>query len=117
MPRVVAMAVSICGYSLERMLAVVPNYWTKADGTCPEQDVSERRKTIENALKEPRKGMPYRLKQVLHEPKTQQRVRICGGTLMTPPPMPKKLPPLIKQLTKDVPSFCKPAVANAVFPS
>ena len=56
---------SICGYELEKMLTVVPNYWTKADGTCPKNDADEWRRTIESALKEPKKGMPYRLKQVL----------------------------------------------------
>ena len=47
--------------------------------------------------------MPYRLKQVLQALKSQQGVKACGGTLTTPPPMPKKLPPLIKLLTKNVP--------------
>lgn len=108
---------SICGYSLEKLLAVVPNYWAKADGTCSQDDSAEWRKTIENALKEPRKGMPYRLKQVLQALKSQTGVKACGGTLTTPPPMPKKLPPLIKLLTKNVPWFYKPAVANAVFPA
>ena len=108
---------SICGYSLEKLLAVVPNYWAKADGTCSQDDSAEWRKTIENALKEPRKGMPYRLKQVLQTLKSQTGVKACGGTLTTPPPMPKKLPPLIKLLTKNVPWFYKPAVANAVFPA
>jgi hypothetical protein len=61
--------------------------------------------------------MPYRLKQVLQALKSQQGVKACGGTLTTPPPMPKKLPPLIKLLTKNVPWFYKPAVANAVFPA
>ena len=56
---------SIRGYSLEKLLTVVPNYWMKPDGTCSQEDLAEWRKTIENALKEPRKGMPYRLKQVL----------------------------------------------------
>ena len=60
--------------------------------------------------------MPYRLKQVLQALKSQQAVKACGGTLTTPPPMPKKLPPLMKLLTKNVPWFYKPAVANAVFP-
>ena len=100
---------SICGYSLEKLLAVIPNYWG--------DDGNEWRKTIENALKEPRKGMPYRLKQVLQALKSQQGVKACGGTLTTPPPMPKRLPPLIKLLTKNVPWFYKPAVANAVFPA
>ena len=108
---------SICGYSLEKLLTVVPNYWAKPDGSCSQEDFAEWRKTIENALKEPRKGMPYRLKQVLQALKSQAGVKACGGTLTTPPPMPKKLPPLIKLLTKNVPWFYKPAVANAVFPA
>ena len=107
---------SIRGYSLEQLLQVVPNYWAKPDGTCTAEDLAEWRKTLENALKEPRKGMPYRLKQVLQALKSQQAVKACGGTLTTPPPMPKKLPPLIRLLTKNVPWFYKPAVANAVFP-
>ena len=108
---------SICGFSLEKMLTIVPNYWAKPDGTCAQEDQAEWRKTIENALKEPRKGMPYRLKQVLQALKSQAGVKACGGTLTTPPPMPKKLPPLLKLLTKNVPWFYKPAVASAVFPA
>ena len=131
---------SICGYSLEKMMTVIPNYWEKTHpqplpvmegiGQTQAQKVStpllhregmgeslEYRKTLENALKEPRKGMPYRLKQVLQALKSQAGVKACGGTLTTPPPMPKKLPPLIKLLTKNVPWFYKPAVANAVFPA
>ena len=108
---------SICGYSLEKLMQVIPNYWATPDGECSADDLAEWRKTIENALKEPRKGMPYRLKQVLQALKSQQGVKACGGTLTSPPPMPKKLPPLIKLLTKNVPWFYKPAVANAVFPA
>ena len=114
---------SICGYSLEKLMQVVPNYWRKplsdspeGEGLCTPEEMAEWRKTLENALKEPRKGMPYRLKQVLQSLKSQQAVKACGGTLTTPPPMPKKLPPLIRLLTKNVPWFYKPAVANAVFP-
>ena len=113
---------SICGFSLEKMTAVIPNYWAKkcTEGSvplCTPEEEAEWRKTLENALKEPRKGMPYRLKQVLGALKSQQGVKACGGTMTTPPPMPKKLPPLIKLLTKNVPWFYKPAVANAVFPA
>ena len=128
---------SICGYSLERLMQVIPNYWKRTNVTAPslqgraggespreeqggesgESGESEWRQTLENALKEPRKGMPYRLKQVLGALKSQQGVRACGGTPSTPPPMPKKLPPLLKLLTQNVPSFYKPAVANAVFPA
>ncbi|MBR6171228.1 MAG: hypothetical protein IKQ51_11105 [Bacteroidaceae bacterium] len=101
---------SICAYELNQLMAVIPNYWGN-EGT------DEWRKTLENALKEPRKGMPYRLKQVLAALKETAVVKACGGTLTTPPPMPKKLPPLIKLLTKNVPWFYKPAVASAVFPA
>ena len=121
---------SICDYSLEKMLTIIPNYWKAPSGSSygGEKDAqvspkggdlegAEWRKTIENALKEPRKGMPYRLKQVLQALKSQGGVKACGGTMTTPPPMPKKLPPLIKLLTKNVPWFYKPAVASAVFPA
>ena len=108
---------SICGYQLEQMMQVVPNYWVKPDGTCTEADMAEYRQTLENALKEPRKGMSYRLKQVLQALKSQAGVKACGGTMTTPPPLPKRLPPLIKLLTKNVPALYKPAVASTVFPS
>ena len=99
------------------MMQVIPNYWKNAQGECSREDVAEWRKTIENALKEPKKGMPYRLKQVLAALKSTAVVKACGGTLTTPPPMPKRLPPLVKLLTKNVPWFYKAAVANAVFPA
>ena len=108
---------SICGYSLEGLQAIVPNYWAAPDGTCTEADRTEYLHTLENALKEPRRGMPLRLKQVLQALKEQQGVKACGGTVSTPPPMPKRLPPLIKLLTRNVPWYYKPAVASAVFPA
>ena len=108
---------SICGYSLEKMLTVIPNYWMNERGECSQEDWAEWHKTIENALKEPRKGMPYRLKQVLQALKSVSGIKACGGTMTTPPPMPKKLPPLVKLLTKNVPWFYKPAVATAIFPA
>ena len=109
----------ICGYSLEKMLSVIPNYWNKEND--PEEvrkaNEEEWRKTIENALKEPRKGMAYRLKQALAALRSTTVVRACGGTMTTPPPLPKKLPPLVKLLTSNVPPLYKPAVASAVFPA
>ena len=107
----------ICGYSLEGLQAIVPNYWAQPDGTCTEADRTEYLHTLENALKEPRRGMPLRLKQVLQALKEQQGVKACGGTISTPPPLPKRLPPLIKLLTRNVPWYYKPAVASAVFPA
>ncbi len=114
---------SICGYSMEKMMQVIPNYWEapsdspQGEGYCSQEDVAEWKRTIESALKEPKKGMPYRLKQVLAALKSAPAVKACGGTLTTPPPMPKRLPPLVKLLTKNVPWFYKAAVANAVFPA
>ena len=108
---------SICGYSLERLMQVIPNYWAAPDGTCAADDLLEYQHTLENALKEPRKGMPLRLKQVLQALKTDNGVKACGGTLTTPPPLPKRLPPLIRLLTKNVPALYKPAVASTVFPA
>ena len=109
----------ICGYSLEKMLSVIPNYWNKEDD--PEEvrraNEAEWRQTIENALKEPRKGIAYRMKQILAALKSSTAVKACGGTMTTPPPLPKKLPPLIKLLTSNVPPLYKPAVASAVFPA
>jgi len=135
---------SICGYDLKKMMQVIPNYWKDsppalpiregaecfADSTSQGSQVitplphregqggeSEWIQTLSNALKEPRRGMPFRLKQVLQALKSQQAVKACGGTLTSPPPMPKRLPPLVKLLTKNVPWFYKPAVASAVFPA
>ena len=70
---------SICGYSLEKMMQVIPNYWKNAQGECSREDVAEWRKTIENALKEPKKGMPYRLKQVLAALKSTAVVKAWWG--------------------------------------
>ena len=99
----------ICGRNAEWLDQVIPCY-----DNFPEE---EKRQKIRNALQSKYEGMPYRLKQVLQALKSTARVKACGGTMTSPPPMPKKLPPLIKLLTKNVPWFYKPAVANAVFPA
>ena len=99
----------ICDYSAETLMEVIPQY----DGFPYE----EYARTIENAVKEPRKGMPYRLRQVLMALDRDRVVAATGGTMTTPPPMPQKLPKLIELLTKNVPAYYKPAVASAVFPA
>ena len=43
---------SICGYSLEGLQAIVPNYWAAPDGTCTEADRTEYLHTLKNALKD-----------------------------------------------------------------
>ena len=99
----------ICGRNADWLDQVIPCY-----DNFPQE---EKRKKIESALALKMEGMPYRLKQVLQALKVQSGVKACGGTMTTPPPMPKRLPPLIKLLTKNVPWFYKPAVASAVFPA
>ena len=99
----------ICGRNADWLDQVIPCY----DGF----PLEEKRKKIESALQASSEGMPYRLRQVLRELKSATGMKACGGTPTTPPPMPKKLPPLIRLLTKNVPALYKPAVANAVFPA
>ncbi len=99
----------ICGRNAEWLDQVIPCY----DGF----PLEEKRQKIQNALAVKSDGMPYRMKQVLLALKSTSVVKACGGTLTTPPEMPKKLPPLVRLLTKNVPEFYKPAVASAVFPA
>ena len=99
----------ICGRNAQWLDQVIPCY----DGF----PLEEKRKKIESALGAKSEGMPYRLKQVLAALKSSSAIKACGGTTTTPPPMPKKLPPLVKLLTRNVPWFYKPAVAAAVFPA
>ena len=99
----------ICGRDAEWLDQVIPCYDGFTEG--------EKRQKIMNALSAKSEGMPYRLKQVLAALKSATAIKACGGTLSTPPEMPKKLPPLVKLLTKNVPEFYKPAVASAVFPA
>ena len=99
----------ICGRDAEWLDQVIPCY----DGF----PLEEKRKKIENALGAKSEGMPYRLKHVLAALKSEAAVKACGGTLTTPPALPKRLPPLVKLLTSKVPDTYKAAVAAAVFPA
>ena len=99
----------ICGNSFEWLNQVIPCY----DGF----PLEEKQAKIRSALTSKYESMPYRLKQVLTALKSAAAVKACGGTMTSPPPMPKKLPPLVKLLTKNVPWFYQPAVASAVFPA
>ena len=66
------------------------------------------------------KTMPRIMKRTLSICK--QRMEEAEGMLQksdinTPPPLPKRLPPLIKLLVSRTPAIYQPAVAHAVFPS
>ena len=107
----------ICGKNADWLDQVIPCY----DGF----SLEEKRQKIANALASKYEGMPQRLKNVLDalEGRTSRKVGNTEGQYSReegsmPPEMPadKKLPKLIRLLTKNVPDRYKPAVANAVFP-
>ena len=100
---------SICDYSQAKLEKVIPRF-----DNFPE---TEWRNTIESALKEPRKGMPYRLRQLLSALQQEGKIAVTGGTNDTPPAMPKRLPKLLSLLTSKVPQMYKPAVCEGVFPA
>jgi len=99
----------ICNFDQKMLEQIIPQY----DGF-PEE---EWRQTIANALKEPNRGTSWRLRQVLQALQQSRRVEVTGGSFSAPPPMPKRLPPLIRLLVSNVPDIYKPAVAAAVFPA
>lgn len=100
---------TICDYDQDILEKIIPQY----DGFSEE----EWRKTIANAVKEPRKGMPYRMKEVLKALHKDRQYVATGGTPTTPPSIPEKLPQPLKLLTSKVPSYYVPAVCEGVFPA
>ena len=98
---------SICDYRLEMLKKVVPRY----DGI----DEDEWETILRNALGEPRKQMPFRLRRVLEA--MAEAGNHGSVALMTPPPMPERLPSLLEHLTSRVPDIYKPAVCETVWPS
>ena len=107
----------ICGRSAEWLDQVIPCY----DGF----PIEEKRQKIANALKSSYEGMPGRLKDVLDalegrktkaaeesEPAEQNAL----PEQMPEMPSEKKLPKLIRLLTRNTPNQYKAAVAHAVFP-
>lgn len=100
---------SICDYDQKVLEKIIPRY----DGFQEE----EWRKTIENAVKEPKKGMSFRLREVLKAVNEDRHYEATGGTVSTPPPMPEQLPKVLELLSSKVPDYYKPAVCDGVFPA
>ena len=105
----------ICGRSAEWLDQVIPCY----DGF----PIEEKRQKIANALKSSYEGMPGRLKDVLdalegRKAKAQEVQPEQSALPEQMPEMPseKKLPKLIRLLTRNTPKQYKAAVAHAVFP-
>ena len=112
---------SICDYSQEMLEAVIPRY----DGF-PED---EWRRTIESALKEPRKGMPYRLRQVLDSLKQEKRQHLMAngkstgytannvsGQLSVMPERPRRMPKFLNLVSSKIDPYYKPMVEESIWP-
>ena len=105
----------ICARNAEWLDQVIPCY----DGF----PIEEKRQKIANALKSSYEGMPGRLKDVLdalegRKTKVQEEQPEQSALPEQMPVMPaeKKLPKLIRLLTRNTPKQYKAAVAHAVFP-
>ena len=105
----------ICARNAEWLDQVIPCY----DGF----PIEEKRQKIANALKSSYEGMPGRLKDVLDalEGRKAKAQEVQPEQSALPEQMPvmpaeKKLPKLIRLLTRNTPKQYKAAVAHAVFP-
>ncbi len=105
----------ICARNAEWLDQVIPCY----DGF----PIEEKRQKIANALKSSYEGMPGRLKDVLdalegRKTKAPEELSEQSALPEEMPEMPaeKKLPKLIRLLTRNTPNQYKAAVAHAVFP-
>ena len=105
----------ICARNAEWLDQVIPCY----DGF----PIEEKRQKIANALKSSYEGMPGRLKDVLdalegRKTKAPEELSEQSALPEEMPEMPaeKKLPKLIRLLTRNTPKQYKAAVAHAVFP-
>jgi len=85
------------------------------------ENAEKWQRTIQSACQRAQyKSMPNIVKRAIEN--AQQRVKnenqeVDDEGNDLPPQMPEKLPKLIAHLVKNVPEVCRPAVANAVFPS
>jgi hypothetical protein len=93
----------------QTLLSIMPRYGLSEE---------EMRGLIHSACSARFYSMPRQLQEIIGSlaPKEVATARETGHG-STPPPMPKRLPALIKLLTSKTPDIYKPAVAHAVFPS
>jgi len=99
----------------EHLLQILPNYGLKED---------EMKSLIHHACIAKFYGMPKSLKKLLaevekskEEEKEESDIINQTSDIDSPPPMPVRLPPLIKLLVSKTPKIYRPAVAHAVFPA
>lgn len=82
-------------------------------------DEEEMRALIHSACTSKFCSMPRLMKDVLRQEEQERmhtETEVHSGKSV-PPPMPRKLPPLIRLLVSRTPEIYRPAVAHAVFPS
>ena len=98
----------ICDHNAEWISQVLPTYgeertrwYSTILSACKRSQTKKFPKILERAL------------QIAERPADDGEI----GDGETPPPMPRRLPPLIKLLVSKTPSIYRPAVAHAVFPS
>ena len=98
----------------KHLLQILPNYGLKED---------EMKSLIHHACIAKFYGMPKSLKKLLadaeksKEEKEESDIINQTSDIDSPPPMPVRLPPLIKLLVSKTPKIYRPAVAHAVFPA
>lgn len=96
----------------EHLLQILPNYGLKEE---------EMKSLIHHACSAKFYGMPRSLQKLLSEieKETQMNTELATkeSEYDAPPPMPVRLPPLIRLLVSKTPKIYRPAVAHAVFPA
>lgn len=105
----------ICDNRKDLLLKIIPSYGLSDD---------ELRRVVESATTNAL--MPYlpkRMQTALNRARQATRTACLSDddealkALMTPPAMPRRLPPLVELLLSNTPAIYQPAVANAIFPS
>ena len=92
----------------QTLLSIMPRYGLSEE---------EMRGLIHSACSARFYSMPRQLQEIIGSLAPKEETVRQTGHGSTLPPMPKRLPSLIKLLTSKTPDIYKPAVAHAVFPS
>ena len=96
----------------EHLLQILPDYGLKEE---------EMKQLIHHACTAKFYGMPKVMKKLLSDVESkseeESELKTHHSELITPPEMPRRLPPLIRLLVSRTPKIYRPAVAHAVFPA
>ena len=96
----------------EHLLQILPDFGLKEE---------EMKQLIHHACTAKFYGMPKVMKKLLSDVESkseeESELKTHHSELITPPEMPRRLPPLIRLLVSRTPKIYRPAVAHAVFPA